>query len=334
MNGTVESQRAASAESRAAEPKLSVSVIVTVTERPESLVDLYREYAAPLRESARSFEFVFVVEPWYHHLTVPLVELAATGEPIRVFQVGQVLGESALLRLGAAEAKSDLLLTLPAYYRVAAEALPDLITGVERGADLAVARRWPRQDSWINKLHTKGFHALIGRLAEGRVHDVACGVRAMRRELLEDIPLYGDFFRFMPLFALRQGYRVEETKAAQHRRDVWTRVYHPGVYLRRLIDVLGIFFLLRFTDKPLRFFGLVGATLSTAGALVLAVLLVQRFGGQGIANRPMLLLGVLLLVLGSQAIALGLIGEIIVHLRGSQRPPYRLRSHRPAGRKT
>ena len=102
------------------------------------------------------------------------------------------------------------------------------------------------------------------------------------------------------------------------------RLYSPGIYLRRLLDVLGLFFLLRFTEKPLRFFGLLGSALSVAGGAILLVVLVQRLGGQSLADRPLLLLGVLLAVLGVQAIALGLIGEIIVHLHATRRPSYRV----------
>jgi hypothetical protein len=96
------------------------------------------------------------------------------------------------------------------------------------------------------------------------------------------------------------------------------------VYVRRVIDLLGLFFLLRFTEKPLRFFGVVGSALGATGAVILAVLLVQRLAGEGIANRPLLLLGNLMVVLGVQAFALGLIGEIIVHLHAGTRRPYRL----------
>jgi hypothetical protein len=100
--------------------------------------------------------------------------------------------------------------------------------------------------------------------------------------------------------------------------------------LRRIIDLLGLFFLLRFTEKPLRFFGLLGSLLATVGGGVLAVLLYQRLHGQGIADRPLLLLGVLLLVLGIQAVALGLVGEIIVHLHASGRRGYRLDHRAPS----
>lgn len=302
----------------------SVSVIVPVDERPESLVELYREFSAPIRASGRTFEFIFVSEPWFDRLLEPVTELVREGEPVRVLRSAQRVGEAMLLKLGAEHAGGDVVVTLPAYRRVHANSIPALIERVEQGVDLVVARRWPRRDSLANRLQNRVFHALLRGMAGTRINDVACGVRAMRRDLLLDIPLYGDFFRFLPLLAQREGYGVEECAAPQHEGDRQRRIYSPGVYVRRLLDLLGVYFLIRFTHKPLRFFGLVGSAFSAAGGLVLLVLAVQRVGGQGIADRPLLLLGVLLLVLGVQAIALGLVGEIIVHLHAPSMRTYRL----------
>jgi hypothetical protein len=325
LSNALEAAAPAEAERlRQGEPRVDVSVIVPVTERPDDLADLYREFSQPLREAGLSSEFVFVAEPWYREQTDALAALVSSGEPIRVFAVGQTMGEAALLKIGVAQSRGPVIVTLPAYRRVAASALVDLVERVRDDADMAIARRWPRRDSWINRLQNRGFHMLLGGLARGKVHDVACGVRAMRREVLEDLPLYGDFFRFVPLIALREGYRVDELPTPQHEADTRPRVYGPGLYVRRLIDLLGLFFLLRFTEKPLRFFGLIGGALAMVGGAVLALLLVQRLAGQGIADRPLLLLGVLLLVLGVQAIALGLVGEIIVHMHASRRRTYRL----------
>jgi len=141
--------------------------------------------------------------------------------------------------------------------------------------------------------------------------------------------LYGDFFRFLPVLALRDGYSVVEIDAEQHPRDARLRVYSPGTYLRRAIDVFGLFFLSRFTYKPLRFFGLIGTMLGAAGGVILVIVFVQRLAGQGLANRPILLLAVLLFTLGVQAIALGLIGEIIVHFNAPSRRAYRVAGERP-----
>lgn len=306
-----------------------ISVIVPVTERPEPLADIYLEYSRPISDSGRSYEFLFAVEPHNRRAVESLRALAARGEPIRVLEAGHVVGESTLLKLGAARARGRIFVVLPAYRRVAAEAIPRLIDRVEEGADLANCRRWPRKDSWLNRLQTRALHTMVTGLSSGNVRDVGSGVRAMRAEVLRDLPLYGDFFRFLPVLALRDGYSVVEVDAEQHPHDARLRLYSPGTYLRRAIDVLGLFFLARFTYKPLRFFGLIGTMLGAAGGILLVIMFFQRLAGQGLANRPLLLLAVLLFTLGVQAIALGLIGEIIVHFNAPSSRPYRVAGQKP-----
>jgi len=301
-----------------------VSVIVPVTERPEPLADVYLEAARAIAESGYSHEFLFVVEPFNRNAVDSLRVLAARGEPIRVIEAGHTVGESTLLKLGAERANGRVFVVLPAYRRVVASAIPRLITEVEKGADLANCRRWPRRDSWLNRWQTRLLHTMVAGLAGGQVQDVASGVRAMRPAVLREVPLYGDFFRFLPVLALREGYSVVEIDAEQHPTDAGVRLYSPGTYLRRAIDVFGLFFLARFTYKPLRFFGLIGTMLGAAGGTILVIMFFQRLGGDGLADRPLLLLAVLLFTLGVQAIALGLIGEIIVHFNAPGRRPYRL----------
>jgi hypothetical protein len=301
-----------------------VSVVVVVSERPVALQSLYEAYAAALRAAGWTHEFIFVMESGAPNRTRPLLELRAAGEPVRVVEVAQPVGEAMLLRLGAARAQAEILLSVPAYWRVDPAAAPRLLDTVEAGADMAVARRWPRADSWVNRFQNRVFHGLIRRVSSSELNDLACGVRAFRATVLNEVPLYGDFYRFFPLLAHRVGFQVQEVPLPQHPDDVTPRVYAPGIYLRRSLDLLGMFFLLRFTNKPLRFFGLVGSALSLAGFVVLLVLAIQRIEGQGLADRPMLLLGVLLLALGVQAVALGLIGEIIVFLSSPENPPYRI----------
>lgn len=301
-----------------------VSVVVPVMERPAPLDDLYREYAEALRAAGYDFEFVFAARPWFGDLLRPVEELEAAGEPVTVLRTDQALGEASLLRLGMMKCTGDVVLTLPPYHRVTADTLPVLVERVRNGADMALARRWPRRDSWVNRLQSRAFHFLLRGLSGQQLDDVACGVRAGRREVLQELPLYGDFFRFLPLFAQQQGYRVEQVDGVQHPEDRETRVYSPGIYLRRMLDLLGVFFLLRFTYKPLRFFGLLGGGLSLMGGAILCVLLVQRLGGQPIADRPLLLLGVLIFTLGIQAVALGLVGELIVHYHMPGHRTYRL----------
>ncbi len=308
----------------AAPGQVTVAVVVAISERPQRLEALYDGARHAFEGRAWNVEFVLVGEPWARDLLEPLREQRDAGEPLRLFLAGQAVGETALVRAGATLVNADVVVIMPAYHRVALSVLPELVQRVLDGADMAVARRWPRHDSFANRLQTRGFHALLRGLTGSSLSDVASGVRAMRPALLEEVPMYGDFGRFLPVLAQRSGYRVVEVDAEQHELDRPTRVHSPGVYLRRLLDVLGLFFLTRFTEKPLRFFGLLGSSASGAGFAVLLVLLFQKVLGKGIADRPMLLLGVLLVVVGIQAVALGLVGEIIVHLHAGRHKPYRV----------
>jgi glycosyltransferase involved in cell wall biosynthesis len=300
-----------------------LSVVVPIVERANDLVAVYRSFAAALNDRGQPYEFVFVFDGRF---TPPdeLLSLSRETDRIRILRFAREFGETAALRLGIEKSRGELILTLPAYFQVRAEGIGQLLDAVEQGADMAVANRSPRLDSWFNRMQTRAFHSILGEASQ-RFHDMACGVRAFRRPVAEALPLYGDLHRFIPALALREGYRVEEVPLAQHPNDARMRVYSPGVYFQRLIDVAAFFFLAKFTEKPLRFFGLVGSVFLAAGAVTSVVLLIQRLGGRGIANRPILLLAVLLVALGVQLIGLGLVGEIIVHLRAPHRRAYRVR---------
>lgn len=301
-----------------------VSVVIPVVERVDDLVSIYRAFAGVLSDRGQPHEFLFVFDGRF--IPPPeLVALSRDDEGIRILRFAREFGETAALRLGFEKSRGDLILTLPAYFQVRPEGIGELLNAIDRGADMAVANRSPRLDSWLNRMQSRAFHSIIGGISHQRFHDMACGVRAMRRTVAETLPLYGDLHRFIPALALREGYRVEEVPLAQHPSDTRTRVYRPGVYFRRLLDIGAFFFLAKFTEKPLRFFGLVGFFFLAAGAIISLVLFIQRVEGQGIANRPVLLLAVLLLALGVQLIGLGLVGEIIVHLRAPHRRAYRVR---------
>jgi glycosyltransferase involved in cell wall biosynthesis len=301
-----------------------ISVVVPVVERADDLLSVYRAFARELEDRALDYEFLFVFDGRFQP-PPELVEQGRENQRIRILRFAREFGETAALRIGIEKSRGDLILTLPAYFQVLPQGLGLLLDAIAGGADLAVANRSPRLDSWLNRMQSRAFHRMVGGVTDQQFHDMACGLRVMRRVVAESIPLYGDLHRFIPALALREGYRVEEVPVPQHPKDARTRVYRPGVYLRRLLDIAAFFFLAKFTEKPLRFFGLIGSVFLASGTVLSLVLLIQRVEGQGIANRPALLLAVLLLALGVQLIGLGLVGEIIVHLRAPHRRAYRVR---------
>lgn len=301
-----------------------ISVVVPVVERADDLVALYRAFGGELARRGEEFEFLFVFDAGF----VPgpeLTALAAETGQIHLHRFAQKFGETAALRLGIERSQGDLLLTLPAYFQVLPEGLGPLIDSVAAGSEMVVASRSPRLDTWLNRIQSRAFHKILGGMAGTSFHDMGCGVRIMRRQVAESLPLYGDMHRFMPALAVREGYRVTEVSVPQHPSDARMRVYAPGVYVRRLLDIATFFFLAKFTEKPLRFFGLVGSVSFAIGMVISLALVVDKLAGQAISNRPLLLLGVLLIALGVQLIGLGLVGEIIVHLRAPHRRAYRVR---------
>ncbi|HKY59958.1 MAG TPA: hypothetical protein VJP59_03010 [Gemmatimonadota bacterium] len=319
-------------ESRAEAPRVrplapaaavDVSVVILLERGRATAADLYRQYAPPLRDGGYSFEFLFVFGPGEEKMRGSFTEEAEPGE-VRLLEVGQPVGQSAVLRLSGEHSNGRIVMSLPPAFRVAPEALVDLVRQIERGSDVAVARRRSQKGGWLHRLQSGFATWLLNSLTGSRLHDVTCRVLAIRRRVLSEIPLYGSYFRFIPVVAEREGFRVDEVAVRPHTEGGYKRVYSLATYFGWILDIFGIFFLLRFTYRPLRFFGSLGAIFAFAGSVILFVLFVQRMGGHGIANRPMLLLGVLLLTLGVQAVALGLIGEIVVHFQASRGTTYRL----------
>jgi hypothetical protein len=310
-----------------------ISVIMIVSERPQPLDRLYEEYVSALRAAGYSdLEFIVVAGRDHRRLVQPVLQLAREGEPVRVLESAHNVGEATLLRSAVEHCTGTIVAVVPAYRRIEASGLPLLISRVEaRAADLAVACRSQEGDSWTNRVQRRLVHGLVRRAVGGTFRDLGSGVRVMRGELIREVPLYGEFLRFLPLLAAREGFITEEVVVPQHPADRRARIYSPGIYLRRLIDLAGVFFLVRFREKPLRFFGLFGSSLAMVGGVLLAVMFVQRLMGQGLAERPLLLLAVLLTVIGLQAIALGLVGEIIVHASSRHATNYRLARYRDDG---
>lgn len=303
-----------------------ISIIIPVVERHGDLGRLYEEYAAQVDKIGKQAEFIFVVDQSQEH-TVPVLrdlQQRARHETVLVLMGGS-FGEAAALRLGLDQARAEIIVTSAAYLQVDPRGLEAAIEQLEQGADLIVARRFPRTDSLINRAQSRVFHWIVGLMTGSRFGDISCGFRVMRRSLARDLTVYGSLHRFIPILARRYGYDVRELKLPQRPEDTQTRYYGFAVYVRRLLDVLTVFFLIKFTYRPLRFFGVLGVLLATAGGGITGYLVIYRILRLGpIAERPLLLFGVLLAVLGIQILALGLIGEIIVFTHTKQIEHYRI----------
>jgi glycosyltransferase involved in cell wall biosynthesis len=298
----------------AAPPRWDVSVVVPVVERHDDLEALHREFSEELTRLGKTFEFLFVVDGGQASVVPALKDLKRrSADEITIVVLGRSFGESAALTVGLERARGRVVVTLASYFQVEPSGMARALASIEGGADLAVGRRHPRVDSPLNRLQSSFFHFLVRKMTGTRFHDISCGFRAMRREVAEGLGIYGDLHRFIPILALNRGFRVVEVEIPQRPEDTKLRYAGVGIYLRRVLDILSVFFLIKFTRKPLRFFGLIGTSLFATGFAFALYLVAYKFLGFGpIANRPLLLLGVLLMVLGVQTLSIGLLGEIII----------------------
>lgn len=309
-------------EAPARDGSIEISVICPVGSYVGDLEGVHRAFREVLAATGRSFEFVYVLDGPRAPAERALPAIMADEAPVRVFQMAKGFGEAAALQFGFENARGRYVLTITDRFQADPAGVPEILARLDAGAEVVVTRREPRSDALLNRVQARVFHTLVRWLSRRDFQDLTCGLRGMTAEAARNLDLYGDLHRFIPILAVRRGYRVEEIPVAQRREDRVLRVFGPGIYIRRLLDILNVFFLTRFVRKPLRFFGLVGLALGLAGFLISAVLAAMRvFGSASLANRPLLLLGVLLLVLGIQIISIGLIGEIIIFLGGRHAPP-------------
>ncbi len=290
-----------------------VSVIIPVTERPDRATDIHLDYRRALDRTGIEYELVYVLDGLFPDFRRELEGLKDDGEVFTIVQLGKRFGESTAIEAGLANSAGEWVLLLPAYYQFEPEQVERLFDSSD-GHDMLIGRRNPRTDSKINQWLSRVFHSLVNWMTSSDFHDLGSGARLIRRTVLDEIPLYGDQHRFLPVLASRRGYRVAEVDLAQSRRESYRRLPKLGTYPRRLLDLLTVFFIVKFTKKPLRFFGLIGASVASVGGLWMIVLVIQRlFFEQALAQRPALLLASLLVVLGVQVFALGLIGEIVIY---------------------
>ena len=301
-------------------PHSLVSVIVPVGQRQTPIGDLYAEYKSGLTLLGAPYELIFVLDGPQPSAESALLRLVAAGEPITIVSLTRYFGEATALMIGFEHAAGATIVTLPAYLQVEGREIRTLVAALGE-ADIVVGYREPRAHSWFQALRQRVFHGLLRFVTRLSFRDLGCSARALKRKVLEEIRLYGEQQRFLPLLAERQGFRIAQVAVRQSKDDRREDMYRPRNYTRGLLDIFNVFFLVRFTKKPLRFFGMIGVATFMLGILELMYLIFDRvYFHNPLADRPALLLASLLIVLGVQMFALGLLGELIIftHAGGSK----------------
>ena len=288
------------------------SVVVPLYNEEESLVELHRRLTLALQSLSDKFEIIFVDDGSTDNSFAVLKTLHEKDDRVKVIRFRKNFGKSPALSAGFKEAQGEIIITLDADLQDLPEEIPALVQKIEAGYDLVSGWKFKRKDPFIRKIASRLFNRVTSFYTGMKLHDFNCGLKCYRREVIDELDLYGELHRYIPAIANWKGFKVGEVKVDHHPRIHGKSKFGSERYLRGLFDLLTVIMLTKYPEKPLHFFGLLGTILSFSGLAINIYLGIVRLSGKWIGNRPLLLLGILLLILGVQFIFFGLMGELIV----------------------
>jgi glycosyltransferase involved in cell wall biosynthesis len=286
-----------------------------------------RELADRIDQAARgclrpgeSYELVLIDDGSRDGSVKVAEQLVAERAEVKLLELQGNFGKSAALAAGFTEARGEVVFTLDADLQDDPKEIPHFLTKLDEGYDLVSGYKEKRHDPISKVLPSRVFNAMVRSLTGVRLHDVNCGFKAYRAVVLQNLRLYGEMHRFVPVLAHWKRFKIGEIVVEHHSRKHGVSKFGGGRFFRGLMDLLTVFFLLKYERRPAHFFGGVGAVILLAGVAVLSYLSVLWTMGEPIGRRPLLILGVLCVVVGVQILATGLIAELIVHLGAAQAP--------------
>jgi len=224
-------------------------------------------------------------------------------------------GKSSALSEGISNADAKVIVTMDADLQDQPEEIPNLLKLIDQGCDVVSGWKRGRQDPFFGKkLPSRVFNWLVRRVLRSPLKDINCGLKAYRREVWVEIRVYGDFHRFIPALAANRGFRIGEIEVEHRPRRLGVSKYGASRFFKGVMDLLTVYFLNSYQQRPLHFFGVLGSTLSALGFIGGAYLTVLWFFGHPIGARPLLLLSVLLLIVGVQIVLFGLLSQLQIAL--------------------
>ena len=296
---------------------LDVSIVVPVYNEVGNVARLIEQIDAAMAPCGLSYELIAVDDGSTDGSRARLRELAVTTPWLRPVFLVRNYGQSSALQAGFNRVRGRYVVTLDADLQNDPADIPFLLRRLEEdpGIDMVSGWREHRQDAALSrKLPSRIANRLISKVTGVHLHDYGCALKAYRRPIIERIHLYGELHRFIPTLAQQAGARIAEMPVRHHPRTAGKSKYGIDRTFRVVLDLILVVFLMRYRQRPLHAFGGLGLWLAAPGALILLVLLVQKLGGEDIGGRPLLLVGVMLVLMAAQLVAAGLIGELVIRV--------------------
>jgi len=304
-----------------------ITVLVPVLDEESTVVELAARVAAVLDRLERSFEIVFVDDGSRDATVEQILEARELDPRVKLVRLRRNFGKAAALTAGIDHSRGGLVVTMDGDLQDDPEEIPRLVAKLEdERLDLVSGWKRDRQDPLGKTLPSRLFNWVTRRLAQVDLHDFNCGFKIYRREVLEEVPVYGELHRYIPVLAARRGYRLDALAVRHHARRAGVSKYGWDRFYKGLLDLLTVLFITKYTRRPLHLFGVFGLGALTAGFLINAWLAyLWAFRDEALSQRPLLILGVLLMLAGLQVLTTGLLAEMTTHKTFRRSDSYSIR---------
>ena len=295
---------------------MQISVIVPIYNERENIPVLYKRLHETLGAFGRPYEIVFVDDGSNDGSCGELKLLAAADSHVKLVLFRRNYGQTAAMHAGLQHATGDVFITLDGDLQNDPADIPMLVNKIEEGYDLVHGWRKNRQDAWLSrKLPSRLANWLISRTTRFPIHDLGCTLKAIRREIAQELELYGEMHRFIPILAHQRGAKCVEVVTRHHARQFGKSKYGISRTLRVILDLMTVKYLLDYYASPMKLFGLLGLSSMALGALSGAVTIgMKLIGSIDMTGNPLLLLTVFSLMAGLQFFSLGLLGEVCARI--------------------
>lgn len=306
-----------------------ISLVIPVYNEAPNLEALYAEVTAALDPWGRSYEVLLIDDGSTDDSAAILRRLQASDSRLRVIRFRRNFGQTAAFSAGFAFARGSIIVTSDGDLQNDPNDIPMLVAALEDGADIVCGWRRDRKDRFLTRrVPSMIANALISRATGVQLHDYGCSLKAFRAEVVKPLRLYGEMHRFIPAIASEYGVRVQEAVVNHRARRAGNSKYGLSRTVRVILDLVTVKFLLNYATRPLQIFGLVGLTMGGVGGLIMVYLAWMRLvEHQGIADRPLLLFGILLVSSGLQLLTIGLLAEMQARTyhESQDKPTYAIR---------
>ena len=292
--------------------KTALSIVIPLYNEMESLKELHNEICRVCEDSNIPFEVIYI-DDGSTDGSFKVLEQIHEGDPrTKIIQLRKNFGKSDALSAGFSHAKGEMVVTMDADLQDDPNEIPKLMAKLDEGYDLISGWKRKRRDPLSKRLPSKFFNRVTSLLTGIRIHDFNCGLKIYRRETVESVNVYGELHRYIPALAKWEGFRIGEIEVNHRVRKYGKTKYGLSRFFRGALDLITVMFLSRYTKRPLHLFGLIGLCSTLCGFGITIYLLILRvMGATWLSNRPLLYIGVLLLIVGIQFISIGLLGEMI-----------------------